>query len=286
MTVKRRTTQLRRRSQGWRHGVAVALLGVAMQALAACNAGDVALPWRDLYIVAGQSNAAGVASVDDEPGLFGRDTRFANVQVYGIHGAPMTVVDHDDPGHAARVDWSALAGWHVATPGFGVKSLSYYRGFVRPQADVDALAGLFGPELAFAGQLAAQRPAEQHYIVKLAVPGVTLDTPADATLAHWAPDGPLYRELLEMIVAAHASQAATLRLRVAGLLWMQGESDALHPASAARYADNLATFLQRLRGDLAALGCAANADFPIVLGRIRIIRRGPSAHRCAKPSVR
>ena len=249
--------------------MAAALLCATAPALAACSAGDAALPWRDLYIVAGQSNAAGVASVDDEPGLFGRDTRFANVQIYGIHGAPTAVVDQDGQSSAAQVDWSALAGWHVAAPGFGIKSLAYYREFVRPQAEADALAGLFGPELAFAGQLAAQRPAEQHYLVKLAMPGVTLAAPADATLAHWAPDGALYRELLEMIAAAHASQAATARLRVAGLLWMQGESDALQADSAARYADNLTTFLQRLRGDLAALGCATDADFPVVLGRIQ-----------------
>ena len=147
MTVRRRTTWQRQAGNGWRYSVAVALLCATTPVLAAaCSAGDAALPWRDLYIVAGQSNAAGVASVDDESGLFGRDTRFANVQIYGIHGAPAAVVDHDGQSSAAQVDWSALAGWHVAAPGFGIKSLAYYREFVRPQAEVDVLDGLFGPD--------------------------------------------------------------------------------------------------------------------------------------------
>ncbi|MBU1829831.1 MAG: sialate O-acetylesterase, partial [Alphaproteobacteria bacterium] len=99
----------------------------------------------------------------------------------------------------------------------------------------------FGPELSFARQWQAQtrRPLS---IVKLAKGGSYLSR-------GWSAEGrggPLYQRL----VAEARAAMATGPMRLRGLLWMQGESDALDHEDAQAYGARFEGFVARLRQDL------------------------------------
>ena len=57
-------------------------------------------------------------------------------------------------------------------------------------------------------------------------------------------------------------EAAGHTVKVAGMMWMQGESDTLHEWMANAYESNLTAFIARVRSDL------ATPDMPFILGRI------------------
>jgi hypothetical protein len=86
-----------------------------------------AVPVRQLFVVAGQSNAAGLASVRDVTGgkedYVRKDTVFPNVKIYGIYGAPSGVEGKDDGTLSRSVQWSRFASWKPAQPGFGFKNV-------------------------------------------------------------------------------------------------------------------------------------------------------------------
>lgn len=111
----------------------------------------------------------------------------------------------------------------------------------------------FGPELSFARQWQDQtgRPLS---IVKLAKGGSYLSR-------GWSAEGrggPLYQRLVSEVRAAMATEPVRLR----GLVWMQGESDALDLEDAKAYAARFEAFVARLRQDLGV------PDLPIVAGLI------------------
>jgi iduronate 2-sulfatase len=57
------------------------------------------------------------------------------------------------------------------------------------------------------------------------------------------------------------------RLVPAGIVWMQGESDALSEAVAKRYEANLKELMKRIREELAKAG-KADDEIPVVIGQI------------------
>lgn len=258
-----------RRALVWRLlacGVA-ALLLAACQRVPLCEAADASAPVRSVYLVAGQSNAAGLASVRDyTSGKKDRvqgDTQYPDVQIWGIWGAPEGAVGRDEAEPSRHVDWSALAGWHVAQPGFGYKSLAN----IQEQFLPNTRAGdLFGPELSLAKNL-RQLPPPTPYIVKLAVANTPLGLRQHSD--SWHVDGHLYQQLLQMVADAHNSKTGETNLQVAGLFFMQGETDALSARLAGHYENNLRIFITRLRDDLTHMQCTAERDFPVVLGRIQ-----------------
>ncbi|MCE1194383.1 MAG: sialate O-acetylesterase [Acidovorax sp.] len=237
------------------------------QACYPAPAGGKNVPVRSLYVIAGQSNAVGLATVKDfVSGKFDQvrsGVAYQNVKIYGVRGAPIGVAGNDDERKSARVRWSEYAQWHVAQAGFGYKNFSEnarYFPFGVSAGD------FFGPELSLASML-NNKPPQDSYIAKLAVSNTSLhfDPAADS----WSPSGRLYAELLRLIAEAHNSKRKSVRLNVAGIFFMQGETDALHEAWAKEYKSNIQEFVRKIRGDLYRMGCTEDPDVPLVVGRIQ-----------------
>jgi len=248
----------------WKHIFTLTIIFQGSTAIALhCPAVHPSIPERQLYVIAGQSNAAGLASVDDyttgAKNLVQANSIYTNVKIYGIHGHHVWINGKDDGAESKKynIHWPSYASWQVAQPGFGFKKAT---------DSPAAAAKRFGPELAFASLLHSQ-PPHDHYIVKLAV----ADTPlaAHATKDNWSPSGRLYGQLLTLIHNAYHSRKNAVRLRVAGLFFMQGETDALDSHAAANYKVNLSTFIANFRHDVHSAGCADDAQVPVVLGRIQ-----------------
>lgn len=225
------------------------------------------VPVRSLFVIAGQSNAVGLASVKDIMGgandYAQESTVFRNVKIYGIYGAAPGVVGNDDGTLSKKVTWSDFATWQTARPGFGYKNVANTPQDFPSGSDAE---DMFGPELYFAKFL-NDHPPHDHYIVKLAVSNTTLTSASE--LDNWAPDGHLYKELMKMIANAHNTKRSRVNLQVAGLFFMQGETDALNEIWAKNYKNNLISFLQRFRQDVEKMGCTGGREVPVVLGRIQ-----------------
>ena len=222
---------------------------------------------RRLYILIGQSNAAGLASVKDlmppARDYVSTQTRYPNVQIYGIRGADAAIAGNDDPWRSKGMEWSRFARWYPAQPGFGFKNLKGNEGFFPPgSTDLD----LFGPEVPLAAYLSSER-AKEHFVLKLAVSNTTLASVPGAD--SWAPGGHLYREMLKMVANAHQQKAGKIRLQVAAVLFVQGESDATNPKWAAAYERNISRFVRRLRSDLFRMGCSGFRNIPFVMSRVQ-----------------
>ncbi len=185
---------------------------------------------------------------------------YPRVHIYGIYGAPADVVNKDRADQHHTVDWSRKAGWGSARPGYGSKDLSHYQ-TIKPGTTPADLNYLFGPELGFAAFLDPRHPHD-HYLVKLAIGGTTLAN-------DWKPGSYLYNELLEMVADAYNSKRYEVNLRIAGVFWMQGESDALDYSHAMAYQANLDMFISSFRDAVAEMGCPTTQhDFPFVIGEI------------------
>lgn len=226
-----------------------------------------ALPVRQLFVVAGQSNAAGLASVRDVVGgaedMVQEGTVFPNVKIYGIYGAPTGVVGQDDGSLSAGVAWSQFASWKAAQPGFGFKNVkAYAKEFPAGVTEKQ----VFGPELFLARYLNDRAPRD-HYIAKLAVSNSSLNT-VDG-LDNWVSGGHLSTELLKIIAKAHNTQSTKVNLQVAGLFWMQGETDALSEKTALQYKSNLTAFINTFRQALVGMKCSGDENVPVVIGRIQ-----------------
>lgn len=114
--------------------------------------------------------------------------------------------------------------------------------------------GRFGPEMAFGYAMHNAFPRDTIYLVKYAVSGSMLaDNPANP--AHesgtWAPNASriptqLYPAFKATVDAALANLTGKNPV-IAGMLWMQGESDAYLTADAAAYKDNLTRLIKTVR---------------------------------------
>lgn len=119
-----------------------------------------------------------------------------------------------------------------------------------------------GPEISFAVEL--QKELDKPIgIIKHAIGGKNL-------AEDWNPDLPqsLYAQLKQMVDAAGQARD----IRVAGLIWMQGESDSRSEEMARAYATNLENLIRRARRDF------GNPDMAFVAGRVNPpVRRFPFA---------
>ena len=115
----------------------------------------------------------------------------------------------------------------------------------------------FGPEVTFGRSIADRFPKERIALIKYAAGNTNL-------AENWDPDtGPLYPAF--RATAKAALKALTDRgdtYKIAGMVWMQGESDAHDGTMASKYQTNLTAFVARVRNDFAA------PALPIVIGRI------------------
>lgn len=178
-----------------------------------------------VYLLAGQSNMAGIGQVTGLPPS--QRTAQPDVELY----------------------WSGLPGWRALEP-----SSPYSSGSAR----------YTGPEVSFGRALADARPDARILLVKHAVGGTDLAQywyPGESRDDHAQGEG--YRTWLATVEAALADLDARGEVwEVAGMAWMQGESDATNEDWANRYQENLAHLVARVRSDL------AQPALPFVLGLI------------------
>lgn len=122
---------------------------------------------------------------------------------------------------------------------------------------------MFGPELSFGRAVADDDPNAHFVIVKYAVNGTNL-------AFDWSPSGPVWAGFIASLsTAAQRLDSLGIAYEVRGLLWMQGESDALDPAMADTYAGNLQAFIDNLRVTL------ATPQLPVFVGRLRATMPSP-----------
>ena len=183
-------------------------------------------PVLDLYILAGQSNMDGYAYASGLP--------------------PSLAVGQED----VALYWSGNRAWTALQP--ATYAINY--GW-----------DCFGPEVTFGRFMADLDPDQPVALIKHAVGGTGLyDYWYPGTSREDGSQGVGYHDLLATFDAATAElDAEGVAWRVAGLLWMQGESDALADAGiAAAYEGNLTRFIARARADFEA------PDMPFVIGKI------------------
>lgn len=189
-----------------------------------------------LFLLGGQSNMAGVGGYETDdllPAEYNVSPPNVKFWDYGtpqpVNGKYGTFVypwvgDH----------WVGLQG------GFGHSSL------------------YFGPEVSFGHRLQELFPNDDIYLVKEGISSSDL-------AVDWNPNGTgwVYNRFKERVNAALANlRAAGHDPKIAGMIWMQGESDALNSSNASSYAANLENFIGKVRGDF------NDPDMPFVMGRI------------------
>lgn len=140
---------------------------------------------------------------------------------------------------------------------------------------------LFGPELSFCLGMARLEPDRTRYLIKYAVPGHGLHHgwlerkwvpgPPQPGRANFYPgDNPTdpnvgihYAELrTEFDAALSMLKTNRIAYEIRGVLWMQGETDAINTVSARTYAAELARFKRRIQQDL------GSGDLPLVFGQV------------------
>lgn len=151
------------------------------------------------------------------------------------------------------------AGFATLQPGVNAGNTGY------PEA--------WGPEVAFARRWRRDHPQGALHVIKVARGSVSLaPDPSDAT--DWSPgSGRLFAETTAAAQAARRVLPAPVETII---LWHQGEADAVYPAKAQAYADNLAAFRRR------AVEAWAGGQAVFVVARIHRMRWGDSPVRAAQ----
>ena len=215
-----------------------------------------------LYLLSGQSNMDGYGRLEElPPELAGEQ---AGVVIF--HGN----TSEDGTPEDGRGRWETLR------PGHGV-------GFTS-DGETNVPSGAFGVELSFARRLAELEPGRPVALVKYSRGGTSIAAAAAGSFGCWDPDFD-GGEGAGAGVNQYDHCLATLRralavrdvngdgeddvLVPAGILWMQGESDAAHgPDIALAYEANLGRLMDLLRAALRV------DDLPVAVGRISDSGRG------------
>lgn len=209
-----------------------------------------------LYYLGGQSNMDGYGHNKDLPGTLKAGLK----EVFIFHGNTAK----DGQPVNGRGQWESLK------PGHGV-------GF-RFEGTANKLSGRFGVELTFAQTLRELDPASNVAIIKYSRGGTSIDVEAAGNFGCWEPDFNAGKGLGKGI-NQYDHFLATIRnalrsrdidgdgevdtLVPAGIVWMQGESDAHYREDIAkRYAANLKRLMDLIRASLRV------DDLSVVIGRI------------------
>lgn len=204
-----------------------------------------------LFFLGGQSNMSGFGKNTELPDSLNKV--FSNVWIY--QGNPVG----DENLNGGDGIWDNLK------PGHG-------NGF-RSDGTVNALSGKFGVELSFAKKLQELYPNEQIAIIKYAKGGSSIDTVAARTFGCWDPDYVgikginQYDHFLKTLRSAMNNSDINNNGSVdvlipSGIIWMQGESDAMYEDVALRYYDNLKRLMDLIRASFRV------DDLPVVIGKI------------------
>ncbi|MDJ0795015.1 MAG: sialate O-acetylesterase [Woeseiaceae bacterium] len=203
-----------------------------------------------LYFLGGQSNMEGYGFNEELP----PEARAASDRVMIFSG--QMAFDNETHG--------GVGIWQPLTPGFGT-------GF-RTDGKENALSDRFGPELLFGQTLAARDTDANIAIVKYALGGSGLSI--GVGYSNWHPDFAEGQGLNQYDHALKTLRGATAvsdidgdgvadRLIPTGIVWMQGEADAVHSQAAA---DAYGANLRRLMGLLRAAMRVDN--LPVVIGKV------------------
>ena len=216
------------------------------------NSATVAQTTYRVYFLGGQSNMDGYGYVSELPPELNGPVSGARI----FHGNPVP----DDSSGGGRGIWSELR------PGHGV-------GFSSDGA-ANSYSERFGIELTFALRLRELDSDANIAIVKYSRGGTSIDAAAAGRSGCWDPDYGgndgvnQYDHFLAtvrnaMAVADIDGDGAPDNLVPAGIIWMQGESDAAHtPRIARRYLNNLTRLMDLMRAAFRV------DDLPVVIGRI------------------
>ena len=124
----------------------------------------------------------------------------------------------------------------------------YYNGYKAPLNRFKH----FGPEIGFAHEISRSFPNTKIKLIKFAVGGTSLFAwdptwnAAKAKTTRNASAGPLFKKLIKTVNIPFNGKESKL----AGILWMQGETDAKYLPAAKQYAANLNRFVNALRSKL------------------------------------
>ena len=209
-----------------------------------------------VYYLGGQSNMDGFGYVKELPHEI--DEPVEGVWIFHGNMAPDGVA----------VDGRGI--WAELRPGHGT-------GF-QSDGKTNAYSDRFGVELTFARRMKELHPDRNIALIKYSRGGTSLDERAARQFGTWEPDfvgGPRKASGINqydhfLATLRHAFAVADIdadgeadRLIPAGILWMQGESDAATTAEVARaYERNLKRLMDLIRAAL------RQDDLPIAIGRI------------------
>jgi len=205
-----------------------------------------------VYYLGGQSNMDGFGYTSHLPDSLDR----VNEQVWIFHGNP---VGDDLPG-------GGLGIWDRLQPGHGA-------GF-RSDGNSNTLSARFGIELSLAAKLQELYPGERIALIKYSRGGTSIDSLASGSFGCWEPD---YRGSSGINQYDHFLTTVSSAMNTtdidgdgnrdilvpAGIVWMQGESDASYTEEiASRYYSNLKRLMDLVRASFRV------DDLPVVIGKI------------------
>lgn len=220
----------------------------------ACDASDF-----HVYYLGGQSNMDGYGYTNKLPE--GLTESIGGVFIF--HGN--TSADN------AAIDGRGI--WAPLRPGHGV-------GF-KSDGKTNSYSARFGVELTLAAELRRQHPERRIALIKYSRGGTSIAQAAAGRFGCWEPDFRgtngvnQYDHFLATIRHAFTDRdidndGETDRLIPAGVVWMQGESDAAYTAEIAqRYEANLKRLMDLIRAAL------RHDDLPVVIGRISSAKKEP-----------
>ncbi len=206
-----------------------------------------------VYFLGGQSNMDGYGYVSELPAEL--EDSLGGIWIY--HGNP--ALDN-----APEADGRGL--WSPLLPGHGA-------GF-STDGKTNGYSNRFGMELTFSARMQELLPDQRFVLIKYSRGGTSIDSAAAGTFGSWDPDfiGETginqYDHALATIESAMAARDVNgdgreHALVPAGILWMQGESDAAFSSEIAlRYSANLKRLMDLLRAAF------RTDDLPVVIGRI------------------
>ena len=205
-----------------------------------------------LYFLGGQSNMDGFGYVSELPNEF--QAPVPDVMIF--HGNPVPDAT-EGGGHGV---------WAQLKPGHGIGFSS--------DGKANTYSDRFGVEVSFARHLQRLDPETKIAIIKYSRGGTSIDSAAAGDFGSWDPDYGggtgvnQYDHFLTTVTNAMAvtdidGDGVADKLVPTGIVWMQGESDAVYTEEIARrYRDNLEQLIGLLRAAFRV------DDLPVVIGRI------------------
>lgn len=207
----------------------------------------------DLYVLAGQSNMDGYGLTNElDPADRGE--------------VPGVFIFHGNPQPDNKPDTAGLGLWAPLRPGHG-------RGF-SSDGKTNKYSDAFGPELYFAKSMRQIEPDRPIALIKYSRGGTSIHQDAARHFGCWEPDFNKgrginqYDHFLKTLRLATAvrdidGDGTDDRLIPAGILWMQGESDAnINAEIANAYRANLKRLMDLMRAAM------RTDDLPVAVGRI------------------